>query len=177
MNEFRFAITAQDLLAPLTMVKTGYDRGLLNPLESWLPKPAKVQKADPGARRKAMIVALILLLILAGLSAIVRAGPLDGETMAELIIRYPSLLPMAGAVVIAPVCLFAIFVYRKGSRVSIEQRYPLPGEKTIKDTVVREGPQAVTLGRQFRLLAVLLLLCSLTIPWLLWRLAGTLITS
>ena len=137
----------------------------------------KIQKADPQARRKAMLIAVILVLVLAALLALVMQGIQDTDSMARLIVRYSILLPAAGLVVIAPILLFALFAYRKGSRVSAAGRYPLPGEKVIRDTRVRDGRQAVTLGRVFRLLAVLLVVCSLTIPWLLWRLGGTLIPT
>ncbi len=135
----------------------------------------QIQNADTAARRHAIIVAAVLIILLGG--ALVALQSLGADWLANHISARPILLPAIGVLLIMPVLVFAVYVFRKGGRVIRALRFPVPGDRIIRDTVVREGQAAVMVGRLMQLLSALLVICSLWIPWLLWRLSETLVIA
>lgn len=130
-----------------------------------------IQRADPAARRRAIMVAIPGILVLAGLLALVQRADMD--RLAGRITETPTLLPLAGLLLVLPIVVFAIHGFRRSRRVIQARRFPVPGERTIRDTRIREGRDAIRLGRFMQALSVLLAVCCLGIPWLLWQLADT----
>ncbi len=138
----------------------------------------KIQKADPGARRKSLLfvgfVGIVLLALLV-------AGPLLGfdardrlEAVAALILAAPRTGVIATAIGVAPIVLFAIYLFVIGARVIRAERFPLPGQAVVRDTPIREGRAAIFRGRVLQVLAVLLGLTAAALPIVLARVLATL---
>lgn len=52
------------------------------------------------------------------------------------------------------------------------ERFPLPGQKVVRDTPVREGRAAIVHGRVLQALAVLLAVAAAALPVVLARVLG-----
>ncbi len=135
----------------------------------------KIQKADPAARRKSLLI-----VGLAGIVLLV-AGLLFGfdepdriDAIAGLILESPRIGVIAMAVGAFPIVLFAIYLFVVGARVVRAERFPLPGQAVVRDTPIREGRAAIFHGRVLQALAVLLALAAAALPVILARVLDTL---
>ncbi len=135
----------------------------------------KIQKADPAARRKSLLI-----VGLAGIVLLV-AGLLFGfdepdriDAIAGLILESPRIGVIAMAVGALPIVLFAIYLFVVGARVVRAERFPLPGQAVGRDTPIREGRAAIVHGRVLQALAVLLALAAAALPVILARVLDTL---
>ena len=128
-----------------------------------------IQPADPAARARAIRIAVALAVLFAGL--LMAFQWLGGEWMTHRVAKQPMWLPVIGLVFMMPILVFAVLAFRKGGQAVRALRFPVPGDRVIRPTPVREGAAAIRVGRLMQLLSVLLLGCALGIPWLLWRLA------
>jgi hypothetical protein len=63
----------------------------------------------------------------------------------------------------------ALYLWRLGSRIVREGRFPPSGVRTVRDTVVVNGRPAVWRGRGVRVLAGVLAVAALALPFFLWR--------
>lgn len=122
---------------------------------------ANVQKADPVARRKAIIIFIIsalggslLILIFESYRAPIYDWLLSDD--GDLAHRLRILIMLAAAFgALAPLA-FSMYLWAFGCKVSNYRRFPLPGQKVIRDTPILERQAAMTRGSVLKISAVCL---------------------
>lgn len=121
--------------------------------------PGTVQRADPSARRRAMIFVIVIATTgggalfalqrwLTGLSAAEYPAGAVGSLVSAL--WFTSISAAIGLVA------FGAHAWRQAGRVEAAQRFPRPGQLVIRDTVVLEGSAALRRGKLLRVVAILL---------------------
>jgi hypothetical protein len=75
-----------------------------------------------------------------------------------------------------PVLGLAGYLWHLGQRIVRAERYPPPGLRLTRDTLVVTGPAAVRRGRLIQLFAAVLGLVALLLAFFLWRLVSILRT-
>jgi hypothetical protein len=137
---------------------------------------ASVQKADPVARRRAML--LVVVGVFAGSVLIVgfercRAPLLEwllskpGESGHQLRLLFACAAVLASA----PLIAFAVYLWSLGARVIRAQRFPLPEQRVIRDTPILEGQAAIARGRGLKVVAVSLCVAAVVLCSMFWGLA------
>jgi len=141
-------------------------------------KVNEIQKADPAARRQAVLV----IIIGAAVGALLIAG---FEHFREPLLKWLSSEPaetlrraklaayVSAFVLTVPVIAFAIYLWLLGVKVLRAQRYPPPGLRVIRDTPVIGGRDAVIRGRVIQVLAVCLGVSAVLLCLSLWWVART----
>ena len=121
----------------------------------------EIQKADPAARRQAVLLVIFGMavgaLLIAGIEHF-------REPFREWLLSEPAetarraklAMYVSGFVVSAPVIAFAIYLWLLGARVLRAQQFPPPGFRVIRDTPVVGGHGAVNRGHAMQVLAVCL---------------------
>jgi len=136
-----------------------------------------VREADPAVRRRAV------LFLLAGtcVGALLIVGferyhiPLRDWILAEpeaSAQRVKLVLLLLAALLLAPLIVFATYVWSLGERVLRAREYPPPGLCVIRDTPVITGERAISRGRLLKVLALGCGIASVGLGLLLWRLAS-----
>lgn len=139
----------------------------------------EVQKADPAARRQALLVIVfataIGALLITGFEHLSQPFHewLSSEP-AETVRRARLAVYVSAFVVSAPVIAFAIYLWLLGARVLRAKRFPPPGLRVIRDTRVVDGPAAVTHGHAIQVLAVCLGVSAALLWLFLWWFLRTL---
>ena len=121
----------------------------------------EVRKADPAARRRAVLVIIfgtaLGALLIAGIeyfrepfSEWLLSKPVEMAQRAKLVIF------VSAVVLSAPVIAVAIYLWLLGTKVLRAQEFPPPGLRVIRDTPVIGGSGAVTRGHAFQFLALCL---------------------
>jgi len=136
--------------------------------------PQPVQKAHPGARRKAVItlfaaVGVFALLLVWGTEwrgEVVAWGVRHGEAL----VRSPAIAAGCMFVLLLPAVVFALFAYGYGARVKRGRRFPPPGAQVIRDTPIVEGEQAARRGAGLQVLGLLVFALVCGLIYLTWRL-------
>jgi hypothetical protein len=80
----------------------------------------------------------------------------------------------AGIVLLLPLVGFAMYLWRLGTRIVREERFPPEGTKVIRDVVVIHGDAARWRGRLAQVLGIALGAAGVIMIVLLWRLLGLL---
>ena len=138
----------------------------------------EVQRADPEARRQAVLVIVFATaaggLLIAGFEHFrepfrewLSSEPAETARRAKLAV-YVSTFILS-----APVIAFAIYLWLLGRRVLRAQQFPPPGFRVIRDTPVVGGRGAVTRGHAIQILAVCLGMSAALLWLFFWRLART----
>jgi hypothetical protein len=136
---------------------------------------AEVERADPGARR----FALVCLAVAAGLGTgtLVLLDSYRQSLLSWFVAREPgvqvTLIAIALLLLLMPLLLMAGWVWRYGIRVLRDSRHPPLGVRVIRDTPVIRGAGARRYGRLCQALAAALVLAALSFlwfSWMLWRL-------
>ena len=121
----------------------------------------EIQKADPAARRQAVLLVIFGMavgaLLIAGIEHF-------REPFREWLLSEPAetarraklAMYVSGFVVSAPVIAFAVFLWLLGARVLRAQQFPPPGFRVIRDTPVVGGRGATVRGHVIQILAVCL---------------------
>jgi len=139
----------------------------------------EVRRADPSARRQAVL--LIIFGALVGALLIVAferyRTPLRDWLLSEpgeLAYRVRLVFFLSAVVFLVPLVAFAVYFWSLGVKVLHTQQFPPPGARVIRDTPVIGGQAAVLRGCGLKVLAVCLgvasaLLCLLFVrfAWLL----------
>lgn len=73
-----------------------------------------------------------------------------------------------------PTVLVALYFYRLGSGIVRSGRFPAPGMRVVRDTLVLRGTPALRRGRALQFLAALLVLAAVGFVAFLWRLVSML---
>lgn len=128
---------------------------------------SEIQKADPTARR----TALILLLVGAAIGVVLSLN-LEGWLKAngELILSRPWILCVP---LTLPILIGAGWAWMFAGRIIESRRWPPAGTRVIKDTKVEEGDVAVKRGTVIRAIAVLLVIGAFALATMMWLLIET----
>jgi hypothetical protein len=140
----------------------------------------EIQRADAGARRRAVLIVVFAAVAGAILIALFRASR---PALERWIMRDPSQvgarlrLSFAIVVVLSSASLlgFAAYFWRLGARVVDAERFPPPGVAVFRDTPVVRGPAARRRGRLIQAAAVALTVLAILIAVLLSRIASALV--
>jgi hypothetical protein len=81
-------------------------------------------------------------------------------------------LLLLAALLLAPLIVFAAYVWSLGERIFRAGEYPPPGLRVIRDTPVITGKRAISRGRLLKALALGCGIASVGLGLLLWRLAS-----
>ena len=138
-----------------------------------------VRPADPAARRRAVIA--VAAATVAG-AVLIAGQPWYREPLRAWLLDQPAetdararlLLFGAGAVVVGPLLIFAIYLWRLGARVIAGREFPPRDYAVVRDTPIVTGESAVAHGRGLRAIAILLAVAGVAITGVLWRRAGLL---
>jgi hypothetical protein len=133
---------------------------------------AEIRRADAGARRKAL---LVLVGIVVGALAILAFAPF-GEWLAsqpgEMAHRIKLVFFLAGIILSAPLVAFAAYFWTLGATVLRTREFPPPGQPVIIDTPVVRDRAAVRRGRALQVLALCMAAACLLLLMLLWELGS-----
>jgi hypothetical protein len=134
----------------------------------------EVQSADPGARRRALVVVVLGTIVgSASITGFERIRPRLADWMSrhpEEALRWLTLAPLVlffGVTV--PTLGIAIYSWRLAARVIATGRFPPPGFAVVRDTVVLKERAAIARGRLFQVLAAILAVAACLVPWFAWR--------
>jgi hypothetical protein len=121
-----------------------------------------IQRADPGARRRALLLAVAI--GAAGWAAffVLQEWLADLQTKDPAIAREALEDAMIWGTWAAtlPVLVFATWLWLLGARVRRAERYPPPGAKVIRDTPVLTGREARSRGALLQVFALILGVCG-----------------
>ena len=137
---------------------------------------SEIQKADPKARRQALLLAIIGTIVGA---ALILGFDSNRSVLQEWILSEPSkLADRIIVVLLAPACVLSAlllclgaYCWVLGARVSGAQQYPPPAQAVIRDTRVVRGRPAVHRGNMLKALAVCIIAAAFLLPIAFWRLA------
>ena len=138
----------------------------------------EIQKADPAARRQAI---LVILFAAATGALLLAAFEHFREPLREWLLSEPAetarrarlAVYVSAFVLSAPVIAFAIYLWLLGARVLRAQQFPPPGFRVIRDTPVVGGQGAVTRGHAIQVVAVCLGLAAAILCLFFWRFTQT----
>lgn len=133
-------------------------------------KDVTIQSADPAARNRAIwLVAAVVGVAgaLAGASVLFeeRFNPWVRDIAVDLVAR-PELLFIALFVMVLPLIGVSVYIWFQGGHIVKSRRMPYPGQKVIRDTPVIRGAIAVQRGRIIQVIAVVMGLVSLALPFI-----------
>ena len=138
----------------------------------------EVQKADPEARRKA----ILLLIFAAALGGLLISGfdhirePFHEwlqSDPAETARRARLALSVSMLVLSVPAIAFAVYLWLLGRKMLLAQQFPPPGYRVIRDTPVVRGAPAVSRGHAIQILAVCLGVAAGILCLFIWWFTGT----
>ena len=129
---------------------------------------AEIQKADPEKRRN-LILACVIACVAGGVLIVVYDMLLSwaardaGVEVQRVNVVIGSLLLLA-----IPVIAISRTIWMAGRDVVRTQRYPPPGMKVIRDTVVVTGAKARGYGSLMQVMSILFVVLSFAVPMVLW---------
>lgn len=141
-------------------------------------QPLGLQKADPTARRQAVLAvifgAAVGGLLIAGFDHFrepfrewLSSDPAETARRARLAMY------LSAIVLSVPLIAFAVYLWLLGGRVLRAQQFPPPGFRVIRDTPVIGGPAAVTRGQVIQVFALCLGVGAVLLWLFFWWLART----
>jgi hypothetical protein len=134
-----------------------------------------IQQGERRARKVAgILLALGMVIGIAMLVAAERLGPaveawLTGDP-AQARARLTSSFVALAAAIALPVVAFAGYLWWLGARTVHAERFPPPGVRVVRDTVVVQGADARRWGRLAQVLAAVLTAAVVMLVVFLWRL-------
>jgi hypothetical protein len=137
----------------------------------------QIERADRRARRRAGVLVAIgaaagLLIYWGVRSRLPALHAWIAQDPAQTPIRLKLIATGLAAAVAVPTLLFARHFWRLGNRVVRSNRYPPPGMRVIRDTVVWQGDSARRRGRMLQGVALILLFIVGGVVTILWRLVA-----
>jgi hypothetical protein len=137
---------------------------------------AKFRKADPAARRKALLLwggATALGGLLIAAQGAYRE-PLESwilEDRDRAAGRAGLVLGGVAMLFIVPLFAFGVYVWRLGARVIAAREFPPPGQAVIRDTAILRGDEAHRHGRGLRAIAIFMFVAAAGLIVVFWRFA------
>jgi hypothetical protein len=131
-----------------------------------------IQKADPGARRKAIWV--ICATTLLGVCTILALESFQEEFQSllerniDFLVKNSIIVFLVSWVLVSPVLAAGTYLLSIGNRTVRAQRFPPPGYAVVRDTHVIGGSQGRQRGRVIQWLSLLLLFSAAAIPFVMW---------
>ena len=127
-----------------------------------------IQRADPTTRLVALLAvgAGGTLAIVSGFfaTAFPEITSSIRNALTAFFVASPHLLPVASGIGVLPVIFVSIYLYSFGNRIVRAKRFPLPGQKVVRNTRIRQGEAAITHARRLQTLSVALVLTCAAIP-------------
>jgi hypothetical protein len=137
---------------------------------------SEVRKADPAARRNAVVLILIGALI--GSSLLVAFERYRGAVQewlvaepAQISQRLHWTLAFGGVALVLPLLVVAIYLWLVGTRTIRAGQFPPPDAGVVRDTPLEQGGTAALRGRGLQILAVCLAVAAVLLCVMLWRMA------
>lgn len=135
----------------------------------------EIQPADPASRRKLLVwLSLFLLVMLLSQSVVQWFTEWLAEDP-ERVREYFAYIVGAIAFVFSPLFGFGYYAWQMGVKVISAKRFPPPGMKVIKDTVVIKGRRAVSRGRALQVCGVILWGTAIAFPIAFWQILGNIL--
>jgi hypothetical protein len=136
----------------------------------------EIRKADPAARRQALL--FVILGALVG-SLLIVGYERYSMPFRDWLLSEPGDLShrlrlgffLAAAFLSVPLLVFAVYLWSLGVKALRAREFPPPGYRVIRDTPVIGGHAAVLRGRGLKIVALCLGVASVLLWLLLWRLA------
>jgi hypothetical protein len=135
-----------------------------------------IQRADPTARRQAVLVVVtgtvIGVLLILGFERL--QVPLRDWILSEperTAQRVTLVFLIMTAVLVGPLLALAVYFWRLGVRVVRGQQFPPPMYRVVRDTRILRGRAAVVRGRLLEGLAVCLVIVAGLLSFVLWWVA------
>ena len=131
-----------------------------------------IQKADSGARRKA--IGVICIAAVFGVCAILAFESLQDDFQSwlerniDFLLEHTIIVFLVLLVLISPLLATGVYLLSLGNRTVRAQRFPPPGYAVVRDTPVLEGLQGLRRGRVIQLLSLFLLCSAGAIPFVIW---------
>lgn len=149
-----------------------------NPGDRSARQALRIQRADPAARRQAILVVIFG----AAVGGLLIAG-FDhfGESFREWLSSEPAhtaerarlAMYLSALILSVPLIGLAVYLWLVGARVQRAQQFPPPGFRVIRDTAIVGGSAAVTRGQVIQVLALCLGLAAALMWLFFWWLART----
>lgn len=131
-------------------------------------EPVEIQRADANARRRTVITLAVAVLFSAGIGLLAERNQARLEEFfaehADFLVNHPEVFALGFLVLMLPLFGIGIYFWRFGSTIVWAKRFPPPGVAVIRDTPVLYENAAVTRGRAFQAIAVVLISCGLAVP-------------
>jgi len=130
-----------------------------------------IQPADPAQRRR---VAITLFSAVAGLLAVVVAFQLWLQHVSaqldtlQLIAKIKPMLAVCLALIAVCIGALGMHLVVRGKRIVEDRRFPARDTRTIRDTPVREGDDAVRMGFASQMGGLILCIVALAVTVLGW---------
>lgn len=138
---------------------------------------SEIQPADPASRRKLVVGASLFLLAMVSGQGVVQWFTNWLAEDPERVREYFAYMVGAIAFVFSPLFGFGYYSWQTGVRVIRAKRFPPPGMKVIKDTVVVKGRKAVSRGRALQVCGVILWGTAIAFPLAFWRVLGKVLSE
>ena len=130
-------------------------------------------RADPRLRRQTLL-ALALAAILAVVAVFLFHDWLSGIAAIPgtdlLILRLRRLIGIGMTGSALCLAVLAWYSAHKAAKVKVFQQWPLPGVRVLRDTPIRRGPAARSMGRWLNAAAAVLMLLAFATGLVSWRL-------
>ncbi len=132
-----------------------------------------VQRADPRARRRAIVFLVcftpLLVPLAIGVDALaVHVRELAKHDRVAAAAQLWWMLSVGGPLVIVPILALGVSIFRTATLAHRSGRFPPPGVRTAFAVRVLEGSAARSVTRVHQVLAVALVGCAAALGWLLW---------
>ena len=131
---------------------------------------AEVQRADDRRRNLAIVVlvmamtgGVVLWMVSEEWMAEVRSSPVEAARQS-----LSSVFLVCVGIMILCVSVVGWYCWFIGGRVRQALRFPPPGLKVVRDTVVLSGQAAAARGRLLQVFGVILILCSIALGVMAW---------
>lgn len=132
----------------------------------------EIQRADPKARRKAILSVIGGALFGTGLYFLLEymVGNINQwiETNALFMVEHHYVAFLLMLLLISPILWLSIYLIRFAGQIVKAERFPPPNTPVIRDVRVLEGRQAIRRGRLVQMLCWIILLTAAAIPPLVW---------
>ena len=133
----------------------------------------QIQKADPGARTRALRYTLLVfvccfILILLFLYNRDRLVDAIVDNL-DMLLANSWLVLAVMLAVMSPVFVVGIYLLALGRRIAQAERFPPPGDRVLRDTRVMTGEAARQRGKLGQFAGVLVIVCGIAVSVLFWR--------